>query len=212
MTQNSIGGRLGTSSTQDILLLALVAVGGYVVYKIFQQIQAGEQALVKGGQAVYSGAQTLTAPVSSALASAWSAMTLQPSVAVQGNVVFPNGTQTPLSNFVVKTDTLGNVYINDATSGLLYQLQPHDGNGNYPAIAITDPSQIGTNMGLTSSNFPAGGTVAPDFGVSDSSTWGNSSGVIMNLNGLRLGAYTTHMPRSNPAPMRGPRILRPRRG
>lgn len=213
----SVGDRLGTSNTQDVLLLALVAVGGYVVYQIFQQLKGLEHGIATGAKAVYAGAQTITAPAANAIAKAWSAMTLAPSMGgVLGNVVFPDGTQTPLSQFTLKSDTLGNVYINDPQTRLLMQLQPHNQDGNWPAVPVTDPSQIGTSLAADMTPVQQGGQAAIDaLNVTPDVPLMQGFKASVNVNGfgnVRLGAYSTPMPRSNPEPMRGPRIIRPRRG
>lgn len=136
-------GRFGTSNSENMLLIAALGVGAYVVYKIFQQLQGLEAGVGKAATVVYQGAQIVTAPVSSALAAAWSAMTLQPAMNVTGNVLFPDGSYTPLSQLALKQDTFGNVYVAPPPAGVLFQLQPSDINGDYPASQITDPSQIG---------------------------------------------------------------------
>lgn len=154
----SVGDRLGTSATQDYVLLGVLGLAAYIVYQLIQGVRATGAAV----GAVYSGAKTVTAPVASALAKAWSAMTLAPSPMVLGNVLFPDGSRVPLSSLTVKQDSLGNVYVASPDNGLLLQLQPSNANGDWPAVQITDPSQIGTAM----SSDPD-----LDFGVTNSQGW-----------------------------------------
>lgn len=150
----SLGDSFGTSKTQDMVLLGVLVLGGYVVYQIFQQIKGLEAGVGKaagavagavrsGAVATYKGAQVVTAPVSDALASAYEAMSFAPALNVAGNVLFPDGTMTPLSQLPIKQDTLGNVYVNPPPTYTLWQLQPSDPQGNWPAVQITDASQIG---------------------------------------------------------------------
>lgn len=138
---------LGTSKTEDVLLIAALAVAGYVVYQLVQGVKATAGAIGAAGSAAYSGARTVTAPVASALAAAYEAMTFAPAIGVAGNVLFPDGTMTPLSSLPIKQDTLGNVYVNPPPSYTLWQLQPSDAQGNWPAFQITDPAQIGQAPG-----------------------------------------------------------------
>lgn len=144
----SVGSRLGTSQTQDYVLLGLIALGAYVVYQLVQGVKATTQAVGTAAQAVYHGARTLSAPVATALASAWSSMSpsLLSTMTVQGNVLWPDGSSSPLSQLSVRQDTLGNVYVSDG-KGLLFQLQPSDQHGDWPAVQVTDPAQIGTTLG-----------------------------------------------------------------
>lgn len=150
----SAGSLLGTSKTQDFVLLAALALGGYIVYQLVQGVRATAGAVGAVGGAALAGAKALTAPVATALASAWLSMTSAGSMPALGNVIFPDGTTTPLSQLTVKQDALGNVYVGAPASGLLFQLQPSDASGNWPALQITDPSQIGQAPGtLDNDNF-----------------------------------------------------------
>lgn len=130
----NVSDRMGTSQTQDLVLLGALAVGFYVIYQIVQGVKQTAHVV-----------QTVTAPVADGIAKAWIAMeglggggsAMQP----LGNVLFPDGTYTPIARLKVKSDTLGNVYVYQ--QGRLFQLQPSDINGDWPASEITDPSQIG---------------------------------------------------------------------
>lgn len=150
----SAGSLMGTSKTQDLVLLAALGIGAYVIYQIFQQVKGLETGIGKGAVAAYKGAQVLTTPVSSSLAAAYEAMTFAPAIGVAGNVLFPDGTMTPLSTLPIKQDTLGNVYVNPPPSYTLWQLQPSDAHGNWPAVQITDPGQIGQTPGTAAPQVP----------------------------------------------------------
>lgn len=158
----SAGDYLGhTSPTQDIVLLGVLGVALYVVYQLVQGVKATAQGVATAAGAVYHGTQVLTSPVAAGLASAWTAMTSAPSMPLLGNVVWPDGTQTALSQLTLKQDNLGNVYASDG-QGLLFQLQPSNAQGNWPAVQITDPSQIGQAPAAgPASNLPFLGGAMP---------------------------------------------------
>ena len=149
---DSIGSRLGTTQTQDYVLLGVIGLALYVLYNVV----SGVKATAAGVGAAYKGAQALAAPVANALAQAWLSMSpsYNSSMAVSGNVLWPDGTTTPVSQLSIKQDTLGNVYVSDG-QGVLFQLQPSNAQGNWPAVQITDPSQIGQDL---STNFGVTGT------------------------------------------------------
>jgi hypothetical protein len=54
----SVGDRLGTSSTQDYVLLAALALGGYVLYKVFGAVSATVHAAGDAAVAVGKGVST----------------------------------------------------------------------------------------------------------------------------------------------------------
>lgn len=108
----------------DLIMLALLGVGAYIVWRYFQQ-----------------AVQTVTAPATTAIAntwvylsSAWNNMTLFPSMSVLGNAVMPDGSLVPMSSFTLKGDSTGALYGNYA--GHYYQFTPSDSNGNFPATLI----------------------------------------------------------------------------
>lgn len=131
----SIGKRLDTTPTQDILILAGVGIGIFVVYKVIQGVKAVAGAVGEAGAAVYHGAQAVTAPVSSGIASAIISLTQQPNMEVAGNVLFPDGYGAPLSLMAVFTDQAGNVYVKDR--GSTWQLHPSDADGDWPATYVS---------------------------------------------------------------------------
>lgn len=136
----NVGERMGTTTTQDIVLLGTLTLGAYLVYNIIQ----GFKKTAQFGQDIYKGLQTATMPISDAIAAAWIHMTGLSggsSMKLLGNVLFPDGTYTPIGQLTVKSDALGNVYVYQ--QGRLFQLQPSDINGDWPASEITDLSQIG---------------------------------------------------------------------
>ncbi len=167
MALPSAGSLLGTSKTQDFVLLGVLALAGYIVWQVVQGVKATAGLAGAAGSAIVKGAQTVTAPVAAALASAWNAMTATSSMPVLGNVLFPDGTLTPIAQLTVKQDSLGNVYVASPANGLLFQLQPSNADGNWPALQITDPSQIGQAPLQGAPPGSAGSAAAADlnFGV-----------------------------------------------
>lgn len=112
-------------SPSDILIVGGVAAAVYIIYQI---VNKAPQAL-----------KTVTAPVSTVIASLWSKLTLAPAQAgVLGDVVLADGSDIgPLTNFQIRTDAQGNVYVN--SGGAVYQLGQSDSNGNWPASLMLDP-------------------------------------------------------------------------
>lgn len=112
-------------SPSDILIVGGVAAAVYIIYQI---VNKAPQAL-----------KTVTAPVSTVIASLWSKLTLAPAqVGVLGDVVLADGSDIgPLANFQIRTDAQGNVYVN--SGGAVYQLGQSDSNGNWPASLMLDP-------------------------------------------------------------------------
>lgn len=118
---------------ETILIVGAVAGGVYLAYKTFASVRAAAGAVADAGVAVYHGAQTLTAPVSNAIALVFSP---GPStMGVPGNVIFPNGTAAPLSAYKLLSDPAGNVYVKD--QGSTWQLGQSDQDGDWPATYVS---------------------------------------------------------------------------
>ncbi|MGH7743763.1 MAG: hypothetical protein ACREQ5_02950 [Candidatus Dormibacteria bacterium] len=103
----------------DLILWGIGAVALYFIYKkvIAPLVVAPANALATG------------------IANLWLTLTLSPPMQVLGNVVFPDGSQVPLSQFSIGTDSKNNVYVQ--SGGVTYQLHPHDANGNWPATVAS---------------------------------------------------------------------------
>lgn len=90
---DSVGARLGTSQTQDYVLLAALALGAYVLYKVFSAASAVAGAASAGakavGQAVSSAYTNTVDAVSSGLYAAFGPADVGTSVYFLVN--FPNG-------------------------------------------------------------------------------------------------------------------------
>lgn len=126
------------AKAESLLIFGALAGGLYIAYQLVQGLKdAGAKVVDKVedvGKAIYHGAQVVTAPVADVL-SWWWMLDDPPGVSgILGNVVFPNGQQSPLSSYKIKTDQSGTVYINAGSS--VYQLQPSDSNGNWPAVLV----------------------------------------------------------------------------
>lgn len=113
--------------------LAALAGVGYAAYKSWDKISDFLDTLKKG-------AGLITAPVTDAISNAviaYDPYLSQPTVqsTLTGSVLFPNGAQVPLTNLQVMASGTGNAFRALVTyQGKTYQLQPHDANGNYPAV------------------------------------------------------------------------------
>jgi len=146
----SLGSRSGTSQSQDYVLLGVLAIAGYIIYKIASAIPRIPDAI-----------KPLTQPIADALATLWIAMIPASNMPTLGNVIFPDGGKVPISRLTVKQDSLGNVYVASPQNGLLLQLQPSNAQGDWPAVQITDPSQIGQ------------APLQAELGVTNPGTWGS---------------------------------------
>jgi hypothetical protein len=102
---------------RELTNIALIGVGGFILYKLLKD-----------------QLNKATAPLSDAIAKFWVSLTEQPAMVVQGNVKLPDGTAFPLSTAVVRADAQGHVYTQAA--GHVYQLQPHDADGDWPAVLV----------------------------------------------------------------------------
>lgn len=111
---------------KDLFLLGAVGIGLYYVYKA-----------VSGVANTATGAvNAATCSLSSGIASFWNSLTLNScTMPVQGNVVFPNGSQVALSTLPVGTNCCGGTYVQ--YQGGVYQLSASDSNGNWPATQIS---------------------------------------------------------------------------
>jgi hypothetical protein len=127
--------RVGTDA-ELLLVLAAVGVAGYLLYKLWQGAKAVGTAAADAGQAVYHGAQVITAPVSNVIAAGILKLTQQPGVGgVPGNVLFPDGSMSPLAAYAVFTDGSGAVYVKDR--GSTYRLSASDADGDWPATYVS---------------------------------------------------------------------------
>lgn len=123
---------------------AIVVVGiGVGAYLLYQLINKTPK-IVK----------TATAPIAQGIADVinfWNRLFVSPPMGgVKGDVVLPDGTDVgPLATLTIKTDSDGNVYTLLFGSDL-YMIGKSDSNGNWPVQLVT----------------------APDFGLTDTTTWG----------------------------------------
>lgn len=146
----SIGQRLGTTDTQNYVLLGALALLGYVVYQAIKGVKTG--AAVVGSAA--SALKSVTGAVAGELAKEWYDMKPTLNSALQGSVLFPDGSLVSIAQLDIREDINGNVYTSNG-QGLLFQLQPSNAQGNWPAVQVTDPSQIGQTVlgGATPGGF-----------------------------------------------------------
>lgn len=109
---------------KDLITLALVAGGLYLLWKYFQS----------GVQTAINAPATAVANTWVYLQSAWDNMTLFPSMQVLGNALLPDGSLVPTSQMVLKGDASGNVFA--SYNGHFYQLAPSNVAGNFPATLL----------------------------------------------------------------------------
>jgi len=103
--------------TKEIVLLGAAGAGLYVLFKGMKQFQKGTDYVAEG------------------IAKLYLKMTLAPPVQVLGNVLFPNGTKVPLSQLEIRTDSAHDVFTR--FQGNIYQLQPSNAQGDWPATLRT---------------------------------------------------------------------------
>lgn len=126
---------------EQLLIIGVAAIGVYVAYKVIQGVTVGAKAVAgaatAAGEAVYHGAQAITSPVSSGIASIITLFDAPGIGSVPGNVLFPDGTAAPLSSYRLKTTQPpdGNVYIIDR--GSTWQLGQSDADGDWPATYVS---------------------------------------------------------------------------
>jgi hypothetical protein len=113
------------SGAKDLLLLGVVGIGLYYVYKA-----------VSGATNLASGAvNAATCAISSGIASCIVNWTTCSAIQLSGNAVFPNGAQVAINSLPVGSDSQGGVYVQ--YSGGVYQLSPSNSCGNYNATQIS---------------------------------------------------------------------------
>jgi hypothetical protein len=104
-------------SNDTLRMVAMVGVGGFVAWWLYEQI-------AKVGAAGQKVGDAIAAPI----ADAWLAVTLPGQVNVTGTVLLPNGAgAVPMSQLAVNAD------LKFKYMGVVYQLTGRDGN-NYNAV------------------------------------------------------------------------------
>lgn len=112
-------------NTSDLIKIGAVGLGVYFLYTFLSK-------------KIPDAAKKATAPLSQAIANFWVSLTASPPMPVLGDVILPDGTDIgPLSQFSVGKDSSGNVYIQSGAD--VYQVQPSNAQGNWPATLVTAP-------------------------------------------------------------------------
>ena len=135
----SVGNRLGTTQTQDFVLLGAIALLGYVVYNIVSGVKAGAQAVGAGAQAVANALTSTGNAIGSGLYSLFGptdAQALGETVFLtvsfpDGRHAVPSGTINPDGTFAWSGYPAGSQPVNT------YQLVK-DANGAWYATINTD--------------------------------------------------------------------------
>lgn len=135
----SVGGALGTTRTQDFVLLGAIALLGYVIYNIVTGIKTGAAAIGAGAAAVGSALTT----TGNALGSGLYALFGPSDAQILGNMVyltvtFPDGRHAVPANTVNSDGTFTwTGYPSGTANPVTYQLVK-DTNGNWFATVNTD--------------------------------------------------------------------------
>jgi hypothetical protein len=119
---------------EALLVVAGVGVAAWIGYEIYKTATAAAGAVSKGASLVASGVNAAGGAIATPIANTITALTAQPAMNVQGNVLFPDGTGGPLSTYQVYTDSAGEVYVKQG--GATYQLQQSDAQGDWPAVLV----------------------------------------------------------------------------
>lgn len=131
-------------SAENLLILGVVAGGLYLAYQLVKGLKAAGQDVVDAataaGQAIYHGAQAVTAPVANVIAAAVLKLyPLPPAMGgVPGNVLFPDGYAAPLSTYQIFGDDPNHPtawFVKDR--GSTYQLGQSDADGDWPATYVS---------------------------------------------------------------------------
>ena len=107
-------------NAKDALTLAVVGGLGFFLYRMLSQLP--------------KIASDATDSASTAIANLWVTLTQQPPMTVLGSVVFPDSNTVAISSLPIRSDGAGNVYTQ--YNGHVYQLQPSNAQGNWPAIQV----------------------------------------------------------------------------
>lgn len=103
---------------------------GYLLYKQLSKVPAAVNAA--------------TGSVAQGIADLWLSLpfvSLPPSMTVLGNALLPDGSQVPLSSLQSgqirsNTDSNGNLSVYANVRGTIYQLNPSNAQGNFPATLV----------------------------------------------------------------------------
>lgn len=136
----SVGGRLGTSQTQDLVLLAALGVGAYVLYNVFAGIKKTAAAADAIVQAAAAAGQQVQDSVVAGLAKIYTAATLPPAIIPTGSVRLPNGAVIAASQINQLTFDSSQNAAFFSYMGIDYQIAPQhwDAQGNLIATEVID--------------------------------------------------------------------------
>ena len=145
----SIGQRLGTSQTQDFVLLGALALAGYVVYNLISGVKKTADVAAAIAHAAAQAGQAVNDSVVSSLAKVYTAATLPPNIVPTGTVRLPNGAllaaaQLPGMTFDPGSNSAGFTWL-----GTEYILTPgqYDAQGNLLATEMPDFGLIDASGG-----------------------------------------------------------------
>lgn len=140
----SVGKRLGTTQTQDFVLLGALGLAAYIVYNLIKGVKTTVGVATSAVQAIGAAGQQAQDTITSAIAKVISAAVLPPKIVPTGAVSLPNGLVIPVSQLA----TYASNFAFDPTSntalfgyqGITYQVNPQqwDPQGNLIATEVPD--------------------------------------------------------------------------
>lgn len=136
----SVGTRLGTSSTQDLVLLGLLGLGAYIAYNIIQGVKKTAKTATDIANAAAAAGQQVQDSVATSLAKLYVAAALPSAITPTGAIRLPNGALIPASQIGRLTfDPSQNVGLFNYM-GIDYQITPQqwDSQGNLIATEVPD--------------------------------------------------------------------------
>lgn len=136
----SIGAKLGTTRTQDIVLLGALGLAAYVVYNLITGVKKTADMAASIAHAAAMAGQQINDNVVNGLAQVWVAARFPPNIVPSGAIRLPNGALVPASRIAQLTfDSAQNLgYFNYL--GVDYQITPQqwDNQGNLIANEVPD--------------------------------------------------------------------------
>ncbi len=136
----SVGSRLGTSYTQDILLIGVLGLAAYVVYNLVQGVKKTADVAAGIAAAAAAAGQHVNDSVVNGLAKIITASTLPSDMVPTGAVRLPNGALIPASHIgqLIFDSSQNLAHFN--YMGIDYQIAPQqwDTQGNLVASEVAD--------------------------------------------------------------------------
>lgn len=139
--KGSLGKHLGTSRSQDFVLLAALALGGYIVYQIVQGVKKTSETIGAAVDQFNQLATTAGESATSAIAKVYAAATLPPPIHPTGSVnLQPSGLILPTAQISPMVFDASDNQAYFVYQNALYSVAPGavDAQGNYLAQIVPD--------------------------------------------------------------------------